>query len=302
METIKARIFISCGQQNDREKDIGLACKDYFERRGFVAYFAEEVHSLESITENIFTHLRNSEYFVFIDFCREKLPDNKCRGSVFVNQEIAIAAFRNIETIGFHELGVSREGVIEYLITHPIYFSDKEESLKKLEQNTKEWRPDWRNELSFNDLHLVHRDVSTYDRLTNKVKLTDWYILQVSNNHKEKYARNCVAYVSEIEDLDNRGKIDPGNYELGWSGTELFEMHILPKRASDFVAFYIIQGEDVVRFYHQSITSTLYKMPILSKGNYQLTYLVVSENFDPVTKTFKLEFAGDFKNIKFYAV
>lgn len=296
LESPKARVFISCGQRNDKEKDIALACKNYFESKGVIAYFAEEVHSLEALTENIFRHLRNSEYFVFIDCKREELPDGKSRGSVFVNQEIAIAAFIEVETVGFHERGVAREGVVEHLIANPIYFNDKGDFLKKLEENTKVWHPDWRNELSLEFLR-----VAPNFQIQEGI-FADWYHLQVLNNHRNKYARNCVAYVSEIKNLDTGHDIDPGNFELVWAGTGLFERHILPKRAAEVDAFLIIRGEDIIRFHHRPSTSSQYGMPNLEMGNYLLTYLIISENFEQVTRTFKLEFSGDFRNINFSAI
>jgi len=295
MESPKARVFISCGQRDDKEKDFALTCQNYFESKGFIAYFAEEVHSLEALTENIFRHLKNSEYFVFIDFKREELPNGKFRGSVFVNQEIAIAAFLEIETVGFHEAGVDREGVIEHLIANPIYFNDKADFLKKLEENTKEWHPDWRNELSLKFLR-----VAPNFQIQEGI-FADWYHLQVLNNHRNKYARNCVAYVLEIKNLDTGYNIDPGNFELVWAGTGLFQRHILPKRAAEVDAFLIIRGEDIIRFHPRPSTSSQYGMPALNKGTYLLTYLIVSENFEQVKRTFKLEFGGDFRNINFSA-
>lgn len=296
MELPKARVFISCGQRNGREKDIGLACKNYFKSKGFTAYFAEEVHSLEALTENIFRHLKNSEYFVFVDFKRDKLPNGKFRGSVFVNQEIAIAAFLEIETVGFHETGVVREGVIEHLIANPIYFSGKEDFMKKLKESTKEWHSDWRNELSLEFLRVVPDVMTVKSR-----KLTNWYHLQVRNNHHSKYARNCVAYVLKIKNTDTREEMYPASFELTWSGTGLFEKHILPKRAAEVDAFVIYQAEDIIKFQHRASTSSQYRMPELKKGNYLMTYLIVSENFEQVKRTFKLEFGGDFKNINFSA-
>lgn len=294
MEAPKSRVFISCGQRNQKEKDIGLACKNYLEHKGFTAYFAEEVHSLEALTENIFNHLKHSEYFVFIDFKREEIADGKFRGSVFVNQEIAVAAFLEIETVGFHETGVIREGVIEHLIANPIYFNDKRDFIKKLEESIKEWRSDWSNELSLEFLRVVPNVMTVESR-----KLTDWYHLQVRNNHNTKYARNCVAYVLGMRNIDTEEEINPGNFELTWSGTGLFEKHIPPRRPAEVDAFLIYQGEDTIKFQHRPITSTQYRMPTLSKGNYLLTYLIVSENFRPVARTFKLEFGGDFRKIKF---
>ena len=296
MELLKARVFISCGQRNDKEKDIALTCKNYFESKGFIAYFAEEVHSLEALTENIFRHLKNSEYFVFIDCKREEITDGKFKGSLFVNQEIAIAAFLEIETVGFHERGVLREGVVEHLIANPIYFNDKEDFLKKLKESTGGWHSDWRNELSLEFLR-----VAPNFKLQDGT-FVDWYHLQVRNNHRSKYARNCVAYVLEIQNVDTGEQIDPGNFELVWAGTGLLQRHILPKRAAEVDAFLIIRGQDIIRFHHRPSTSSQYGMPPLNRGSYLLTYLIVSENFEDVTRTFKLEFGGDFRNINFSAI
>ena len=89
----RARVFISCGQQNNREKKIGFEVERFFKDKGFETYFAERVHSPEALTEHIFKFLRKSEYFVFIDFRRNKISREEYRGSLFVNQEIAISTF-----------------------------------------------------------------------------------------------------------------------------------------------------------------------------------------------------------------
>lgn len=97
----KARVFISCGQRTDRERTIGLEIDRFFRDKGFETYFAEKVHSPEALTENIFKFLRESEYFVFIDFTREKISKEDFRGSVFVNQEIGISTFLKIPEFRF---------------------------------------------------------------------------------------------------------------------------------------------------------------------------------------------------------
>jgi len=292
-EQPQARLFISCGQLYDEEKELGSSCKKHFERRGFSVYLAEEVQSLDALTENIFHHLRNSEYAVFIDCAREELSSGKFRGSVFVNQELAIAAFLQIESRVFHEEGVRREGVADYLIAKPVQFSSRQQFLGKLRRQTKDWRSNWRNELSLKFLQVVRNVKDQHGNFAN------WYHLQVVNNHQNKYARNCVAYVLKIKNLDTGEEIEPGNFELVWAGIGLFERHILPKRAAEVDAFLIIRGERIIRFHHRPSTSSQYGMPLLSKGNYLLTYLVVSENFEQVTKTFKLEFEGDYTQIRF---
>lgn len=290
----QARVFISCGQSTDEEKELGSSCKRYFEKRQFFAYLAEEVQSLEALTENIFRHLRNSEYAVFIDCKREKLDTGEFRGSLFVNQELAIAAFLPIEeSMVFHQEGVIIEGVAKYLVAKPVHFSEEQEFLEKLKEQTRGWHHDWRNELSLKFFRVAPNYKIPDGRYT------DWYHLQVANIHRNKYARNCVAWVLKIKNLDSGQEIDPGNFELGWAGTGLFERHILPKREAEVDAFWIIRGEDVIRFHHRPSTSSQYGMRPLVKGNYLLTYLIISENFEQVTKTFKLKFGGDYTQIEF---
>ena len=62
---------------------------------GFSVYIAIEEHTVSDITSNIFQKLRDSEYFIFIDFKRETLSGRKSEslhiGSLFTNQELAIA-------------------------------------------------------------------------------------------------------------------------------------------------------------------------------------------------------------------
>ena len=103
-------------------------------------------------------------------------------------------------------------------------------------------------------------------------------------------------------DLDTGEEIDPGNFELVWSGTGLYERHVLPQRQAEVDAFLIIQGDNSIRFNHRLSTSTQYGMPALYEGKYLLTYLIVAENFDQVEKSFKLEFGGDYEKVNFYAV
>jgi hypothetical protein len=43
-------------------------------------------------------------------------------------------------------------------------------------------------------------------------------------------------------------------------------------------------------------------MPALKKGNYLLTYLIISENFEPVARDFRLEFGGSFQSVSFSAI
>lgn len=82
-DRLPARVFISCGQHKDKgEVQVAMDIAAEFKKHGFDPYVAVEEQTLRGITENIFPQLAKSEYFVFIDFKREHIPDrNACRGS-----------------------------------------------------------------------------------------------------------------------------------------------------------------------------------------------------------------------------
>lgn len=292
-------MFISCGQSTPSEKALGKACYAYFKKRTFSPYFTEEVQSFEALTNSIFNRLKNSEYAIVIDCRREKIGKNQFRGSVFVNQELAIAAFWPIPVENcriFHEIGLKREGVANYLLAKPIPFKDKSDLLNKLREETKDWKNDWTNELSLRFLRVAPNYLDTLGNYR------DWYHLQVKNNHHSEYARDCVAFLLKVKDISS-GKEDlTDNFELVWSGTGLFSRHLLPKRTAEIDAFYIIRGHNVINFHHRPSTSSSYGIKPLSAGSYLLTYIVVSENFHEVQETFKLEFGGTYQSIKFYQV
>ena len=143
-----ARVFISCGQRTASERQIGKSIEDYFKSRGFETYFAERVHSPEALTENIFEFLRQSEYFVFVDFKRERIDKGEHRGSLFVNQELAISTFLKLPGIGFSEVGVKREGILDYQIYNAIPFTNGLEVIDALGDQTQTWDNTSVNELS----------------------------------------------------------------------------------------------------------------------------------------------------------
>lgn len=105
----KARVFLSCGEQKGTEEiSIAQRIKAKLERMGFQLYIAVEEQTLKGVKDNIFSRLAESEYLIFIDFKREKLMEKtekgepeKHRGSLFSNQELAIAAFLETPVLAF---------------------------------------------------------------------------------------------------------------------------------------------------------------------------------------------------------
>ena len=296
----KARVFISCGQRAEREENIGLEVDRYFRERDFETYFAKKVHSPKALTEHIFAYLKESEYFVFIDFKREKIESSKFRGSLFVNQEIAIATFLKLQGIGFLEKGVKREGILNYHIYNAFPFKDGTEIIAKLRKETSNWNPESVNELFLsNDKRRDHKNV----RLSNYQgkPFSDWWHIEVKNRHKSKHAFSCLAYLTYLKNIDNAKKYKIPTIELLWSGLGDYTVNIMADEKREFDALYIIHQENKVQFHTRKLTTTSkrFQLPVLNNGTYLLEYSVISSNFDIASKRFLLKHPGTHKEIEF---
>jgi len=295
-----ARVFISCGQGNRKEKGIGKSVQDYFAGRGFETYFAEAVHSSEGLTENIFRFLNQSEYFVFIDFKRENLSANEHRGSLFVNQEIAMATFLNLIGVGFVEKGVKREGILEYRIYNAIPFEDETEIINSLDGLTKDWDINSVNEL----LISYNPEATSRNVILNnhpQKPLTDWYHLEVFNRNKRKHTFSCMGYITHICDLKTGQEFDIPTNEIMWAGIQDITANIMGGTKRDLDAFFIIQGEDQIHFHQRSLgtNNPRYLLQNLSKGNYEIEYTVISSNFDTFSKRFIIDFQEGLEKLEF---
>ena len=134
----RAKIFICCGQtENTIEEEVAKEIEKKLEEKGFDPYVACVHIGPEGPVEAIFNELRNSEYLLFIDFKRERLlrqnkqdigeyvDTEKHRGSLFCNQELAIASFLRIPFIAFQQNGVKeKDGLTKYLQWNPVWFDE----------------------------------------------------------------------------------------------------------------------------------------------------------------------------------
>src|ERR1700720_3777421 len=132
MDTSKPSVFLSCGQnKQSNERTVAAEIKSRIEKLGFNCYVAVEQQSLKSLRENIFYHLDHADYFVFVDFKREEIASEATttgtfRGSLFANQELAIASFLDIPTVVFQEEGLrERDGMLSAFQANATPFTDR---------------------------------------------------------------------------------------------------------------------------------------------------------------------------------
>lgn len=313
-DSYRARVFISCGQQKGTDEvEIAHRIAEKLEKIDFEPYIAIEEFSLKGVKENIFRKLSKSEYFIFIDFKREKLfklkngdfeDTGKYRGSLFSHQELAIATFLDIEALAFQEESVREDdGILRFIQANCIKFKDRHLLQDVIAEKVRErgWDSNWKNEL------LLERDDSDWeDAIDLQVnKKSRWYLIKVRNHHKQKIARDCVAYLEKIKDLSTGEEKSPELVEFKWKGVNSRRVAIPPKKFRYLDAFHVYS--DSQNIVHLGINpfvvdfSGYYELYKLRGPNtFELTYVVFSENFSPARATLKLHIKNHLDDFKFY--
>src|SRR6266404_813890 len=182
-------IFISCGQYTEAERSLGQSICDLVRQvTSFEPYFAENQRTLDDLSKNVFAALDGCSGFIAIMHHRGNVATphgTTIRGSVWVEQEIAIAAFlqnfagRKINVRVYLERGIAREGVRDKLILNPIEFETNEEVLDDLTRVL----PEWQN-LARPSVHL---DISHRNRSGSR---RDYTLLIAVENRSTKTIRN----------------------------------------------------------------------------------------------------------------
>jgi hypothetical protein len=143
--TGKPIVFVSCGQFTEAERQLGKEICLLVEalHPQVEAYFAQNQSTVEGLSANILKALHEAAGFICVMHSRGKIttPDGKVvvRGSVWVEQEIAIAAFmhsvlaREFPIFFYCQEGISLEGIRSVLLANPrLFFTNGAQVLKDL--------------------------------------------------------------------------------------------------------------------------------------------------------------------------
>ena len=143
-------VFISCGQYTEEEKRLGRKVAGLVsELTPFTPYFADFQSSLEALTENILGRLHKCVGFIAIMQPRGDVVypggTRHTRGSVWIEQEIAIAAFvvqvlnRPVNVAAYIHRSIKREGIRDQLHLNPVAFGGDDEVLDSLRNILPTW-------------------------------------------------------------------------------------------------------------------------------------------------------------------
>jgi hypothetical protein len=237
--------------------------------------------------------LESSDYFLFIDFPREflvqiyegALSGREHRGSLFVNQELAIASYLDIQVLYFQHSSVKkRDGLNGHLHINAQEFKSLEQlpDLIKsviLEAN---WSPKWKNALKMEYVAKRFADEN------------DYYHIDVKNHHNRKHATNCYAYLSNVENCDTGKSIECPIVETKWAGVGLANVVIRAGDTRKFDGFRIAHLSPGASFRRNTFADTheyeinLQDMPY---GSYILTFEVLSDNFPKAEQKFEFVYS-----------
>jgi hypothetical protein len=151
--SIKGLIFVSCGQVTQEERKLGAdVSKLICDLTPYHPYFAENQTTLEGFTHNILGNLNKAIGFIAIMHPRGivKLHDGKeeTRGSVWIEQEIAIAAFmaqilrHEIRMAAYIHTDIRREGMRDQLLLNAVPFSKDSQVIENLRGVLPTWKLD----------------------------------------------------------------------------------------------------------------------------------------------------------------
>ncbi len=315
---MRATVFLSCGQrQNTDEAAIADGVAERVRELGFDCYIATRVQSLRSLRENIFAELESADYFLFIDFAREELISRKGgplarffepsakRGSLFSHQELAVASFLHLPALVFQEKGVlPLDGMLGALQANAISFSDRgnlhriiTDKLREKLEHEPEWSLESRNSLS---LMLPQPPSVDAVHAVTHVPFRHFHVA-VRNNHVRKPALNCFVYLESAKDLTNQAPIPLETIEFKWAGCPVSvpNVRIGPRASRRFDGPKFVLMNPPQLAFNVITDSTDYLPPIRNPGRYELTFAVVSENFQTVRRTFRLEFGLTIDSIRF---
>jgi hypothetical protein len=179
-------IFISCGQSSDQEKALGGRIREIVNSRdGFEAYFAEFVQSAQALAANVLDGLRQCSGAIVVlqmrgTVLKEDGSEWGIRSSVWVNQEVALLAYRNhfeardIPILAFKDPAIKLEGAMTSLIVNPVEIP-KDEDLEAVVQK-------WLDEKKFaagSDEDFLEK----WNRLDNTAKMTMDCIIAEGGQH-----------------------------------------------------------------------------------------------------------------------
>lgn len=295
---MRAKVFISCGQGCEEERKVARQLGAWFESAGYQPYVAIEVQSILDLNAGIIGELKTSDYYIFINFCRERVTaldgSQFSRGSLYTNQELAIAYALGFDhMLLMNQRGTKPEGVFKFIVTNIPEFDEHSEILSRVQEAVGKagWRPDYTRQLVAGRLRLAEPVRYVGDTCPRDIRTLH---LDIRNERPDMGAMGCVARLARWGIHGQPLRVSEDRSLLKATGLPGFSHTIWPRShcAFDLLGILMKTQRDV---FLNSALDVHPRQPIISgPGNYHLEYEVFSQGFPPLIVNVLLSLTGDF--------
>jgi hypothetical protein len=321
MTSPRARIFLSSGQTDgssevQRVLDVKKRLEYDFD---FLVTVGTGTNAVTGVAGEVFRRLREAEYLILIDFARGEVSRDPLsqesfrRGSLFSEQEFAVAVYREIPYLVFQESGmIKRDGLLRHIASEPIEFNqgnlvDKVISRVREELREGRWDSAWRNELG---LSRENRgpDAPDWIRYGDDGKLhAKYFHVKVENRHRDQLATGVHAYLEGWSETSKPREVQhPPLVEIKFRGVRTKSVSIPPKNYREFDAILVLH--EVPGRVWVGINTFLRDWTGLDElyhfqgagREIDLQFVVFCDQFDPVRQTFRLRIGKDGDSTELY--
>ena len=195
---MKCKVFVSCGQHSDAEKQVAKDIRVLFDSLGFETYLAISVQTITEINAGIIGELKNSDSYLLINFCRDPLSNGTCRGSLFSHQELAIAYALGFERLLIvNQEGVAIEGMLRYIGNNTEAFRDLSDCRAVVRRAIERagWKPDYSRRLHTGELRW-ERGPILFHSPTGHALTGQFLYLDIRNDRPDIAALEATAKLS----------------------------------------------------------------------------------------------------------
>ncbi|MCJ7484240.1 MAG: hypothetical protein MUO31_14900 [Thermodesulfovibrionales bacterium] len=302
------KIFISCGQGNNEERQVANQIKIHLISQGYDPFVAVETQSIQDINTSIIGNLKTSDYYIFIDFARDRIgkkkgksicKDSIFRGSLFTNQELAVAYVLEFkEVLYLQQENVNLEGIGKYLLSNAIQFKSKSDVPSLVEQAIvrKGWNPLYSRHLALGSPNYA--GACQYCDHTGTYSDHIWH-LPIKNLRYDTAAFDTVVRLNEIVHPNSNVIQSRDRYFLKWvSKINAYSATILPNDECNFDLFALDQlNNSLLRLHSEEDIRP--RQPIINvPGNYILRYQIFSKGFPFLKFDIQLNLTGNFNTTK----
>jgi hypothetical protein len=290
-----AKVFISCGQKDDKETKVAQDVRAWFKSEGYDVFAASDVGSMLDLNGRVIAELRSSDYFLFINFAREEVSGETGkfrRGSLYTNQELAAAIsldFTDSMRILINQKSAEPEGIFHSMVRNAAEFDTFDEVLRIVQGRVKldRWSVAFSRHLSVEKERRGFKPVRYIDRFGERLL----YIahIDVRNARPDVAAYDCAMRLMKIYSERSGDIPSPDRERLKVTGrSNAYHQSIWPNSYGTF-DLYGIDVDDYPKTYLLS-ESDVPRWPILStREKHLLTYEIFASGFPKVTKEIELD-------------